>query len=281
MKICLEISFIMNLIKRFIIFVLVILFIIFVGILYDLSYYDPSYINRSSITFKISNLNSKKIKKAIPVLEKFNYNLKRSLFSEQKDFWEVEDEAYRKSLPKIIKIKGKKKNFLPGTSIDKLEKNFSNWTRSHGGFSSMRFSSLKKINKSNVNKLKVAWIYNSKDGKKSIQANPVVSNGLIFFPTPGNFIVCLDAATGDELWKYKVSQGFWAAKRGLLIWNDIKSKNTKLIFTNDDQLFVLNAKTGIPKYSVVDPGNYRVVLQSKNTANPVRSLERIGFQMRG
>ena len=42
-----------------------------------------------------------------------------------------------------------------------------------------------------------------------------------------------------------------------------------------------NAKTGVPKYSVVDPGNYRVVLQSKNTANPTRSLERIGFQMRG
>ena len=41
-----------------------------------------------------------------------------------------------------------------------------------------------------------------------------------------------------------------------------------------------NPKTGIPTYSIVDPGNYRVVLQSKNTANPNRSLERIGFQMR-
>lgn len=41
-----------------------------------------------------------------------------------------------------------------------------------------------------------------------------------------------------------------------------------------------NPKTGIPTYSIVDPGNYKVVLQSKNTNNPNRSLERIGFQMR-
>ena len=127
----------MKLIKRFIIFLLAILFITSAGILYDLSYYDPSYINRSTITFKINNLNSKKIKRVIPVIEKYYYNFKRNLSNDQKDFCKVEDSSYRENLPKIIKIEGKKNNFLPGTSLDKLEKNFSNWTRSHGGFSSM------------------------------------------------------------------------------------------------------------------------------------------------
>ena len=69
----------------------------------------------------------------------------------------------------------------------------------------------------------------------------------------------------------------------------IRQINSKFDFSDvfNDLLDVVyvktntNAKTGIPKYSVVDPGNYRVVLQSKNTANPSRSLERIGFQMRG
>ena len=42
-----------------------------------------------------------------------------------------------------------------GTSLDKLEKNFSNWFRSHGGFSSMRFSSLEEINKSINNKFEM------------------------------------------------------------------------------------------------------------------------------
>ena len=69
----------------------------------------------------------------------------------------------------------------------------------------------------------------------------------------------------------------------------IRQINSKFDFSDifNDLLDVVyvktntNARTGIPKYSTVDPGNYRVVLQSKNTANPVRSLERIGFQMRG
>ena len=99
----------MKLFNKFIFFLLTILLIISAGVLYDLSYYDPSFINRSSITFKKNNLNSKKIKKTIPVLEKYYYNLKRKLFSEQKDFWKVEDASIREKLPKIIKIKGKKK----------------------------------------------------------------------------------------------------------------------------------------------------------------------------
>ncbi len=49
--------------------------------------------------------------------------------------------------------------------LKEIEKNFSNWTRSHGGFSSMRFSSLNLINKNNVKKLKPVWKYFSKDGK--------------------------------------------------------------------------------------------------------------------
>ena len=234
----------MKTIKRIIFTFSALLFILLLGILYDLAYYDPSYINRSSITFNKNNLNSKKIKSLFPIVEKNYYILKRKLFSEQKNYWKIEDGLIREKLPKVIKIEGKKNNFLTGTNLDKLEKNFSNWTRSHGGYSSMRFSSLKEINKYNVHKLKVAWIYKSNDVKKSIQANPVVNDGLIYFPTPGNFIVCLDAASGKEIWKYKVSKGFWAAKRGLLVWKDAKNKNTKLIFTNDDELIVLDAKTG-------------------------------------
>jgi quinoprotein glucose dehydrogenase len=234
----------MKTIKRIIFTFLALLFILLLGILYDLAYYDSSYINRNAITFNKNNLNSKKIKRFFRTVEKNYYILKRTLYSEQKDYWKIEDGLIREQLPKVIKIEGKKDNFLTGTNLNKLEKNFSNWTRSHGGYSSMRFSSLKEINKSNVHKLKVAWVYKSNDGKRSIQANPVVNDGLIYFPTPGNFIVCLDAASGKEIWKYKVSKGFWAAKRGLLVWKDTKNKNTKLIFTNDDELIILDAKTG-------------------------------------
>lgn len=216
------------------------------ALLYDLARYDSSYVNRNSITFSYNNLNSKKAKKLFKYSERLYFYLGHKISKKHKDYWKAENQNERNKLPKIIKISAKKDSFLPGTKIEEIEKNFGDWPRSHGGFSSMRFSDLKKINKKNVANLELAWVYNSKDGKKGIQANPVVYEGLIYVPTPGNHIVCLNGKTGKEVWKYKVGRGYSAAKRGLLIWKDKKNDVLKLFFTNDDQLIALNAKSGKP-----------------------------------
>ena len=84
--------------------------------------------------------------------------------------------------------------------------------QSHSGYSNLEFSNLDLINKSNVKNLEIAWVYKSNDVKKSVQANPII-DGLMYFPTPGNSIVCLDAATGKEIWKYKVEEGSCSEKR--------------------------------------------------------------------
>ena len=236
----------MKVIKKITIFIFVVISFLILGILYDLSSFDSSYINRNSITFNKNNLNSKKVKKIFNEIEEYYYILGYKLLDSHKEFWKIENPLERENLPKKILISAKNENFLPGTKIENIEKNYSNWTRSHGGYSSMRFSNLNKINKTNIKKLKVAWIYKSNDAKKCIHANPVENDGLVYFPTPGNLIVCLDGATGKIVWKYKVKRGFWAAKRGLLLWKDKKNKKLKIFFTNDDQLIALNAKTGIP-----------------------------------
>tara|TARA_B100002003_G_scaffold243535_1_gene268147 strand:- start:597 stop:2624 length:2028 start_codon:yes stop_codon:yes gene_type:complete len=215
-------------------------------VFYDLASYDPSYLNRNSITFSVNNLNSKKIRKLFIYYDKLFYKIGYKFSKKHKEFWKPEDPSVRDKLPKILKILAKKDNFSTGTKIEDVEKNFSNWPRSHGGYTSMRFSSLDQININNIEKLKLAWIYNSKDGKKGIQANPIVYDGLVYLPTPGNHIVCLDGVTGKEVWKYKVERGYHAAKRGLLIWEDKENDLLKLFFTNDDQLISLNAKTGKP-----------------------------------
>lgn len=236
----------MKFIKLFIksILIIVVIFTIFVS--YDLASYDKNYLNRSSITFSINNINSKKVKKIIPFYERYYYFLKYKVSKKQKNFWTVEDKNIRKNLPQIKIIPAKKNGFKPGTKIEDLETNLSNWMRSHGGYTSTRFSNLNNINKENVKKLELAWTYNSLDGKKGIQANPVAYDGYVYFPTPGNNIVCLDGKTGKLIWKYKVAKGAHAAKRGLLLWKDKKNNLLKLFFTNDDELIALNAKTGNP-----------------------------------
>ena len=233
-----------NIFKSIVVFLLTLVILLILIVLYDFANYDSSYINRNSLTFSINNLNSKKTKKLFKYYENLYQGIASKISEDHKKYWKPEDPNLRINLPKTKVILKKKDDFFPGKKIEDVEKNFSNWPRSHGGFSSMRFSSLDLINNNNVGKLKLAWIFHSKDGKKGMQANLVVYEGLVYAPTPGNYIVCLDGTNGEEIWKYKVEKGYHAAKRGLLIWEDKKKDILRLYFTNDDQLISLNAKTG-------------------------------------
>ena len=235
-----------NIFKVIINFLLFSIILFFSFLMFDLAAYDSSYINKNPVTFSINNLNSKTSKKIFQTLDNFKHKVFLKFSKDYKEFYIVEEESYRENLPEIKIINKKKDNFFPGNNIDSIEKNYSNWERSHGGPSSMRFSSLDSINKNNVSNLELAWQYNSNDGKKGIQANPVVYDGLIYLPTPGNHIVCLDGSSGKEVWRYKVEKGYHAAKRGIQIWKDEEKNIIRLFFTNDDQLISLNAKTGLP-----------------------------------
>ena len=235
-----------NILGSILIFFLTILIFLILVVLYDLANYDSSYINRNSITFSINNLNSKNTKKIFNSYENLYQEVASKISKKHQNYWKPEDPKLRSNLPEFKIIPKKKNNFIPGKKIENIEKNFSDWPRSHGGFSSMRFSSLNKINTNNIGKLKLAWKYNSNDGKKGIQANPVVYDGLVYIPTPGNSIICLDGTNGKLIWKYKTDRGYNVAKRGLVIWKNKKNNIVRLFFTNDDQLISLNAKTGKP-----------------------------------
>jgi outer membrane protein assembly factor BamB len=53
----------------------------------------------------------------------------------------------------------------------------------------------------------VRWKY---DGSTPDAASPVVANGLVFLATNPGVAICLDAATGRELWKERLGQAFRA-----------------------------------------------------------------------
>ena len=77
-----------------------------------------------------------------------------------------------------------------------------NWLTYSRGFHNNRYSTLAQINKSNVKKLVPKWIYQTGlDG--SFQTSPLVIDGVMYFSTPYNHVVALDAASGKELWRYK------------------------------------------------------------------------------
>ena len=76
------------------------------------------------------------------------------------------------------------------------------WPVAAGSPGGMRYSPLKQINASNVNQLEVAWTYDVSDGPGTLETNPVVVNGVLYGYTPTQKVFAVNAATGQELWKF-------------------------------------------------------------------------------
>jgi quinoprotein glucose dehydrogenase len=158
----------------------------------------------------------------------------------------------------------------PNESQNDREINFlkkgqwANYGNDPGG---MRYSPIKLINTANVKNLKPAWTYQSGElktyegtnigSKAAFEATPLMINGSLYFSTPTNRIICVDAATGKERWVYNpgidLKKGYSeVTSRGVSKWIDKDRKPTDsdymriLAATIDGRLIALNASTGRP-----------------------------------
>ncbi len=166
---------------------------------------------------------------------------------------------------------------LPAAAPDALtpangwpeEASYRTWSRSLGGPTSNRYSALAQINRQNVAKLAPAWTYHSHDGTGNIQCNPIVAHGTLYAPTVGGCIVALDAATGQERWRYQPEKGGQRledapARRGLLLWPGDETASARLIFAAGDWIYALDPATGLPLPSFGTQG--RAALPTGGTA---------------
>jgi outer membrane protein assembly factor BamB len=133
---------------------------------------------------------------------------------------------------------------------------YNTWTVSHGDAGARRYSALTQINRRNVDQLRQAWIYHSKDGRAHIQSNPIVVDGVLYGPTAGRAMVALDAATGRERWRFQLESVVTPrledspARRGLVYWPGSSSHSSRLLFTSGNWIYALDPATGreIPEF---------------------------------
>ena len=76
-----------------------------------------------------------------------------------------------------------------------------NWLQWRGNYEGWGHSPLSQINADNVKELVPVWSY-STGVTEGHQAPPMVNDGMMFVSTPQNQILALDAATGQEIWRY-------------------------------------------------------------------------------
>ena len=66
------------------------------------------------------------------------------------------------------------------------------------------YSPLKEIDRSNVSRLKMMWSRGIVGGRTQ-EATPLVYNGTMYIPNPGDIIMAIDDKTGDLKWEYNAS----------------------------------------------------------------------------
>ncbi|HYT75593.1 MAG TPA: pyrroloquinoline quinone-dependent dehydrogenase [Vicinamibacterales bacterium] len=116
----------------------------------------------------------------------------------------------------------------------------------NGGAGNIRYSPLAEIDPSNVAQLTVAWTYDSHDAFKGseMQSNPIVVNGMLYATTPSMKVIALDAASGQEVWRFDPAAG--AAPGARFRHRGVAVGHGRVFVTYRNWLYALNAKTGQP-----------------------------------
>jgi quinoprotein glucose dehydrogenase len=126
-----------------------------------------------------------------------------------------------------------------------------NWAGYLGDAGGTHYSSLKQLTPANVAKLTPAWTYRSGDAdpnnRSQIQCNPLVIDGVLYGTTPQLVLFALDAATGQEKWRFNPFSGApgeasRGLNRGLTWWTEGGEK--RLMFSAGHYLYAVDPATG-------------------------------------
>jgi alcohol dehydrogenase (cytochrome c) len=120
------------------------------------------------------------------------------------------------------------------------------WLTYGGDYAGRRYSGLSEITAENVNRLRVAWVYQPPTEYRRLEATPLVADGRMYVSYPPADVVALDAATGKLIWRHEDSvptdlpgAGSYKVNRGVALFED-----KIVVGTLDARLKALDAATG-------------------------------------
>ena len=121
------------------------------------------------------------------------------------------------------------------------------WSEYLGGPDSAHYSPLKQLNRDNVNRLEVAWSYETGDDL-SYTFSPLVVDNIAYVAARQGALIALDATTGKELWAYKFPGGGRfsgiAGQRGANYWESKDRSDRRVLVTSGGMLYAINARSG-------------------------------------
>jgi len=125
-----------------------------------------------------------------------------------------------------------------------------NWLTYWGDYQGQHYSALKQINTTNVRQLQARWSAQLL-GQSSLEATPLVIDGIMYTTGSPGTVVALDAKTGLQIWRYQRQQKVVNPyeinpfNRGVAVLG-----NRVFFGTLDAALVALDARTGLPLWEV-------------------------------
>ena len=132
------------------------------------------------------------------------------------------------------------------------------WAVYHGNPQGTHYSTLDQINTKNVQRLRVAWTFETGDGTPTndMEGDTIVVKGRMYFASPKGRIFSLNAATGTQNWVYDPDEGAAVSSngrlRGVCYWAE--GSDERILFTSRNRLMAVDANTGKPIQSFGDTG---------------------------
>ena len=128
--------------------------------------------------------------------------------------------------------------------------NANDWPAAAGDVGGMKYAPIDQITPTNVAKLTAAWTY------QPAGPSPIVINNIMYF-VGGGTVVALNADSGAEAWKFKLSDATpgVAIRRGMTYWPGTPEHAPRVLVTiSSGKLVQLDAKRGtlVPQVGVVD-----------------------------
>ncbi len=122
------------------------------------------------------------------------------------------------------------------------------WKVYGGDKGGTRYSSLDQINRSNVDELEVAWTFHTGDHQtdppSTIECSPIVVDGTVYLTSPQLKLIAVDAATGEEIWRFDPGEG--GVSRGVMYWERSDGTGARILYGVGSDLYAVDAETGEP-----------------------------------
>ena len=136
-------------------------------------------------------------------------------------------------------------SFVPVTDAMIQQPDPKDWLSWRRTLDSWGYSPLDRIDRTNVRQLRMVWARPLPEGHN--EGTPLVHDGVLYFPGPGDNIQAIDAQSGEVLWQHsrKVPDDigdylpFWQTNRNLAIYGELIVARG-----SDDYIYAVNARTG-------------------------------------